>query len=70
MLGRNYAATSRLSFQHYLWKESLHFNLHPSISIPKEASIADVVTGTAVWLIDVAREYAIARLDGFDIHTF
>ena len=69
MLGRSYAAASRLNLQHYLWKESLHFNLHPSISIPKEASIADVATGTAAWLIDVAREYPTARLDGFDIDT-
>lgn len=69
MLGRSYAAASRLNFQHYLWKETLHFNLHPSISIPKEASIADVATGTAIWLIDVAREYPTARLRGFDIDT-
>lgn len=69
MLGRSYAAASRLNFQHYLWKESLHFNLHPSLSIPKEAHIADVATGTAIWLIHVAREYPIARLDGFDINT-
>ena len=69
MLGRSYAAASRLNFQHYLWKESLHFNLHPSISVPEGASIADVATGTAIWLIDVAREYATARLDGFDVNT-
>lgn len=69
MLGRNYAAASRLNFQHYLWKESLHFNLHPSIPIPEEAQIADVATGTAIWLIDVAREYPTARLDGFDVNT-
>ena len=69
MLGRSYAAASRLNFQHYLWKETLHFNLHPSISIPQEASVADVATGTAIWLIDVAREYPTARLHGFDIDT-
>lgn len=69
MLGRSYAAASRLNFQHYLWKESLHFSLHPSISIPTDARIADVATGTAIWLIDVAREYSTAKLDGFDINT-
>ncbi len=68
MLGRSYAAASRLNFQHYLWKESLQFNLHPSITVPKETHIADVATGTAIWLIDVAREYPNAQLDGFDIN--
>ena len=67
MLGRSYAAASRLNFQHYLWKDSLQFNVHPSIPIPKDARIADVATGTAIWLIDVARENPTAQLDGFDI---
>ena len=62
-------AASRLNLQHYLWKESLQFNLHPSISIPKEARIADAATGTAIWLVDVAREYPTAQLDGFHINT-
>ena len=67
MLCRNYAAASRLNYQYYLWKESLHFNIHPSIAIPNNARIADVATGTAIWLIDVARECPMAQLDGFDI---
>lgn len=68
MLGRSYAAASRLNFQYYLWKESLHFNVHPSVPIAKEVRIADVATGTAIWLIDVAREYPTAQIDGFDIN--
>lgn len=68
MLGRSHAAASRLNFQHYLWKESLHFNLHPSIPVPNKARIADVATGTAIWPIDVAREHLTAQLDGFDIN--
>lgn len=67
MLDRSHAAASRLNYQFYLWKETLHFNLHPSIPLPKEAHIADIATGTAIWLIDVARELRSARLDGFDI---
>ena len=67
MLERNYAAASRLNFQFYLWKESLKFNIHPQIPVPKEPRIADVATGTAIWLIDLARELPSARLDGFDI---
>ena len=67
MLERNHAAAARLNLQFYLWKESLHFNLHPSVSVPNEARIADVATGSAMWLIDLARELPSARLDGFDI---
>ena len=55
MLGRSSAAASSLNLQHYLWKESLHFNLLPSVSLHREAHIADVATGTAIWLIEVAR---------------
>ncbi|KAK2841691.1 hypothetical protein FQN49_006005 [Arthroderma sp. PD_2] len=70
MLDRGYFASSRLNFQFYLWKESLRFNLHPSITIPRDDSlrIADVATGTGLWLFDLARELpASAKLDGFDI---
>ena len=69
MLGRSYAAASRLNLLHYLWKESLHFNLHPSIPIPDDALVADVATGTAIWPIDVAREYPNMQLHCFDIDT-
>ncbi len=69
MLGRSHAASSRLNLQYYLWKESLHFNVHPSIPVHGESRIADIATGTAIWLIKVAREYPSARLDGFDINV-
>ena len=67
MLDRSHAAACRLNLQFYLWKDALKFNIHPSISIPKSAIIADVATGTGMWLIDVARELPTAQLDGFDI---
>ena len=67
MLGANYAAASRLNYQHYLWRETLRFSIHPSIPVPEEARIADVATGTAIWLIDVTHEHPAAQLDGFDI---
>ena len=67
MLGRSYAASSRLNLQYYLWKETLHFNIHPSIPVHGASRIADVATGTAIWLINVAHEYPSALLDGFDI---
>jgi SAM-dependent methyltransferase len=76
MLDRSYTAASRLNYQFYLWKDSLQFNLHPSIQLPEEDStpvrIADLATGTAIWLLDLLRDPAVTRytsirLDGFDI---
>ena len=39
---------SRLNAQHYLWKQSCGFNLHPQLPIPldRELRIADIGTGT------------------------
>jgi hypothetical protein len=69
VLNRNYEASSRLNYQFYLWKETLPFILHPSISVPQDApSIADVATGTAIWLTDISGALpSTAKLDGFDI---
>ncbi|MCJ1262459.1 hypothetical protein MMC22_002329 [Lobaria immixta] len=67
-LERNYAASARLNLQFYLWKASLKFNIHPSIPSPgQNARIADVATGTAIWLLEVAQELPNVKLDGFDI---
>ena len=68
VLNRDYAASTRLNCQFFLWKEELGFNLHPSIDIPSYGSrIADIATGTAIWLIDLARSLLDSHLDGFDI---
>ncbi|KAJ5911454.1 uncharacterized protein N7473_000757 [Penicillium subrubescens] len=67
MLGRSHNAACRLNLQFFLWKESLQFNIHPSIPIASSPVIADVGTGTAIWLLDVAREFPTAILDGYDI---
>ncbi|GIJ84793.1 hypothetical protein Asppvi_003644 [Aspergillus pseudoviridinutans] len=76
MLDRSYTAASRLNYQFYLWKDTLQFNLHQSIQLPKSDStpirIADLATGTGIWLLDLLRDpvvtqYTSIRLDGFDI---
>lgn len=67
MLGRSYAAASRLNLQHYLWKEALGFNIHPSVQLPEDPVIAELAVGTGIWMTDVAREHPTAQLDGFDI---
>ena len=81
VLSRKYEASSRLNYQHYLWKETLQFGLHPSVALPSPSSsssspsetcqtplhIADVATGIGIWLTELARDLASARLVGFDI---
>ena len=68
-LDRGYSAASRLNYQFYLWKKTLKFNLHPSIPVPKDtARIADVGTGTGIWLLDLAEEVPTSvQMDGLDI---
>ncbi|GKZ51908.1 hypothetical protein AbraIFM66951_008159 [Aspergillus brasiliensis] len=75
MLESDYAAACRLNLQVYLWKKSLKFTLHPSIPLlpdnvsPRALRIADIATGTALWLLDLSEELPplSAQLDGFDI---
>lgn len=69
MLGRGYAAAPRLNFQYFLWKESLQFDIHPSISISEKlCQIADIATGTGIWLTEVARQMPDATFYGFDVN--
>ncbi|KAM5432420.1 hypothetical protein MferCBS31731_007434 [Microsporum ferrugineum] len=64
-----YREANRLNLQHFLWRESLQFNTHPSVLpclAPGPLSIADIVCSTGLWLIDTARELPHAQLDGLD----
>ena len=82
VLGRDFKSASRLNHQHYMWYETLHFHLHPSIradtSVPSTTGtrlqttaaplrIADVACGSSAWLRSVALELPHAELDGFDL---
>ena len=69
-LFRGYAASARLDLQHYLWTQETGFLLHPAILIPTQhdCKIADIGTGTAIWLLDLARRLPqTTQLDGFDV---
>ena len=65
---RSHVAASRLNLQFYLWKNTLKFNIHPTIlpSLSRNAVIADVASGSGIWLIDVSRQLPKAQLNGFD----
>ena len=67
LMNRSHLAACRLNLQHYLWKQSLDFSIHPSIPITQDSVIADIATGTGMWLMDVARELPKAQLDGLDL---
>ena len=70
-LGRGYASSLRLNFQHQLLRDLLGYTVHPEIrrlgNLGPSAKIADVGTGTAQWLLDVHRDFPTAQLEGFDI---
>lgn len=45
------------------------YNIHPDIPVQdsKDFKIADVGTGTGIWLIDLNRQLPLSCLDGFDV---
>jgi len=68
VLQRNHFASTRLNVQHYIYKQSLRFTLHPSIPIQKNIHIGEVACGTAIWLlnaVDILPWNAV--LEGWDI---
>ncbi|UKZ82806.1 hypothetical protein TrVFT333_010604 [Trichoderma virens FT-333] len=68
VLGRDYAEGLRLETQHLLWNIHNGFTIDPKIPITPQTKIADLGTGTGVWLLDVATQVPpTVQLDGFDI---
>ncbi|KAG8164408.1 hypothetical protein KVR01_006326 [Diaporthe batatas] len=66
---RNANASSRLHYQYYLWQDTFRFHLHPDIpQLEPDARIADVATGTGIWLSDLSRQLpSTTQLHGLDI---
>ncbi|EMC98031.1 hypothetical protein BAUCODRAFT_54869, partial [Baudoinia panamericana UAMH 10762] len=60
-----------LNEQHDWLIDQLGFRIHPMIPVPNAEEgalrIADIACGTGVWLLDLAKQYPQAQLDGFDI---
>jgi SAM-dependent methyltransferase len=61
--------SNRLDEQHFLTTKTLGFLVHPNISIASPtAKIADVGTGTGIWLLDVAKSLpSTCEFTGFDV---
>ncbi|KAK0507995.1 hypothetical protein JMJ35_009884 [Cladonia borealis] len=69
-LATGFRSVARLNLQHYLWKQQQGYLIHPAISCMQEKSlkIADVGTGTGIWLLDLSEQLpSTVQLDGFDI---
>ncbi|KAF5013031.1 hypothetical protein FDECE_925 [Fusarium decemcellulare] len=57
----------RLDAQHLLWRLHNGYALHPGINKTDHMSIADIGTGTGIWLFDLAQELPkTATLHGYD----
>ncbi|KAH1612256.1 hypothetical protein KXX21_002817 [Aspergillus fumigatus] len=70
VFSRDYLDNNRINLQHYLVVQLFGYRIHPSISINdvNNLRIADVGTGTGVWLTDLVNEFAATvQLDGLDI---
>ncbi|PYI11226.1 hypothetical protein BO78DRAFT_403243 [Aspergillus sclerotiicarbonarius CBS 121057] len=66
-LMRDCNASSRLTAQHYLWKDLLGFLVHPDIDTrATDLRVADVATGNGIWLHDFAR----GKPPSVDLHGF
>ncbi|MCJ1333322.1 hypothetical protein MMC10_010016 [Thelotrema lepadinum] len=69
-LMRNAASSSRLvTHDHYIWKQVCGFDIHPQIAPPVDQTlrVADVGTGTSIWMVDVKQKYPDLQIDGFDV---
>ncbi|KAI0421652.1 hypothetical protein F5X98DRAFT_361155 [Xylaria grammica] len=66
---RDCDANSRLTAQHYLWKNLLGYLVYPDIPTRgDDLKVADVATGNGIWLRDLAEDIPLsAELHGFDI---
>lgn len=55
-LDRDAAESRRLDMQHQAWAKGVGYLIHPRIAetLPRDAKIADVGTGTGIWLMDLA----------------
>ena len=66
---RTAADASRLSYNHFLWREHYKSNVHPAILLDRDAplQIAEFATGHGLWAIQVAEEFPNAQVQASDV---
>ncbi|RWA03371.1 hypothetical protein EKO27_g11734 [Xylaria grammica] len=69
LMTRDYVDNNRINLQHFLCREMFGYLTHPSIPLTGPAlRVADVGTGTGIWLRDLASQLPKnTRLDGLDV---
>ncbi|TGO65235.1 hypothetical protein BCON_0003g00290 [Botryotinia convoluta] len=69
VLTRDYLDNNRINLQHHLWIRLFGYLIHPKISTENpNLRIADVGTGTGIWLTDLAKSLPESvQLDGLDV---
>ncbi|BCS17813.1 class I SAM-dependent methyltransferase [Aspergillus puulaauensis] len=68
VLIRSNAESERLEKQFNSWQANIGYLIHPSIAQHDDMRIADVGTGTGIWLQQLAKVLPPStRLDGFDL---
>lgn len=68
IMSRDTSEAERLNLQHQYMMSCQGYYLHPDIKLPATgARIADVCTGTTIFLREVASAYPVAECHGFDI---
>ncbi|KAJ5903561.1 hypothetical protein N7504_005944 [Penicillium tannophilum] len=68
LLVRTMAESERLELQYKAWQANIGYLLHPAIKQHDSMRIADIGTGTGIWLRDLADVLPhTCQLDGFDL---
>ncbi|KAF2648459.1 hypothetical protein K491DRAFT_642467 [Lophiostoma macrostomum CBS 122681] len=71
-LGRASEEQQRLRKQHFIWTKSIGYLIHPHIApnLPEDARVADVGTGTGIWMTEAAKmSPSTYQFDGYDISS-
>ncbi|KAI6083462.1 S-adenosyl-L-methionine-dependent methyltransferase [Hypoxylon rubiginosum] len=69
VFSRDFLDDTRINLMHHLWTRFFGYTIHPKIPIESaNLKVADIGTGTGMWLLDVAEKLPKeTQLDGFDI---
>ncbi|KAJ5623353.1 hypothetical protein N7490_011958 [Penicillium lividum] len=68
VLGRDLYGSVRLDTQHLLWKMINGYTMNPKIPVDPGIKIAEMGTGTGMWLLDLATQLPqTVQMDGYDL---
>ncbi|KAJ2976261.1 hypothetical protein NQ176_g5053 [Zarea fungicola] len=70
ILARDLSGSIRLDAQHLLWRLYNGYTMNPKIPISSDMKIAEIGTGTGLWLLDLASQVPpTVQLDGYDLSS-